>query len=230
MVKVFRIIGRVFGLIGLGGLLLALGFVTTTLLFISGAKVADGTVVDNLRGSKNSLRAVIEFPVDGRTVRFNDSVATNPPQYTTGQRVKVYYNADDPAGSARPDGFASLWFLPLLITLLAGIFGAIGLGFLSVVWVKARKVAWLRRNGLRLEAEVTGVQLNRSIRNQGRSPCTVRARWHDQQQGREVTFQSDPEWIDPAAFPNGRWVTVLVDPKNYSRYYVQLETAPQAVL
>src|SRR5271166_387828 len=54
--------------------------------------------------------------------------------YHPGERVRMLYDAGDPAGDARVDSFGTLWFTPLLL-------GALGVIFLIVAVAKASAAA-----------------------------------------------------------------------------------------
>ena len=219
---VARIIGKVFGIFGAVMFLIALVFMVTTLLFISQASVATGTVLRESFGGR-TYRATISFiTAAGQDVQFDSSVRTSPPEFQVGQKVRVYYNQDDPGGSARVDSFISLWFLPGLFALLGLVFSAIGTAFYLVYFLNKRKQQWLQRNGQRLTAEVSSVRLNTSVRNRGKSPYVIMAQWHDPTNGMVRTFRSNNLWRDPAPFSPGDKVSVLVDPRNYGRYYVDI--------
>src|SRR4051794_376600 len=115
----------IFGGIGLVLLLVALGFAINTALFISQAAVADGTVIAAAPpGSTYKSVATITFTTNsGREVEFTSSVRTSPPEFRQGQRVRVFYNPSDPAGSAQAESFISQWFFPALFGFLGLVFG-----------------------------------------------------------------------------------------------------------
>ena len=46
--------------------------------------------------------------------------------YRVGERPRVLYRPDDPAGSASVDAFGALWFVPLLLGLIGAFFVAGG--------------------------------------------------------------------------------------------------------
>lgn len=115
-----RIVGNVFLLIGLAGLLAAgvLAFLESR---SARSATAEGVIVDFDYGP------VVEFVApDGRKGRFSNSVRSS--FWDRGDRVAVAYAPDDP-NDAKIDGFAGRWFLPGLFSVLGGVFAAIGLVF-----------------------------------------------------------------------------------------------------
>lgn len=222
---IWKLFAIIFGGIGAILLLIALVFGSSTQLFISQASVADGTVI--AAASPDSTRksvATISFTTSsGQEVQFNSPVSSSPPEFRLGQKVKVYYNPSDPAGSARPDSFLSLWFFSMLSGILALAFCGVGFGFFIVWFLNWKKRKWLQSNGERVTAQVTNIRLNTSVRNMGKSPYVVLAQWNDPFKNMTYTFKSDHIWADPLPFGPGDEVTVLIDPKNYSRYYVEVQ-------
>ena len=222
MAVVTTIISRIFGAIGAICLLIAIFLIVSTLLFISQASVADGTVVE----PKNPVpdrryNSVIEFTAsNGQLVRYTSGVSSNPAEFQFGQKVKIYYNSNDPQGSARPDSYLSLWFLPTLAGILAIVFGGIAGGFFLAGYTSRKKLRWLQQNGQRVKAEITSVGLNKALRNNGKNPYFVMARWHDPLTKRVYNFKSDSLWVEPTTLSPGTNVDVLIDPKNYDRYQV----------
>lgn len=224
-----KIMGLTFGAIGAVALLVVLFFAIINFIFLSQAATAEGTVT-TVQQSGRGFNALISFPTsDGRVIQFTSPINTRPPEFTVGQKVRVYYNPDDPAGSARPDSFISLWFWPFLAGIFAVVFGLIGLGFYSVYYLNQRKINWLRQNGQRVTGQVSQVRLNPSVRNRGKSPHQVWVQWRDPKNGQTHTFKSANIWLDPVPFSPGMEVSVLVDPKNTARYHVDIpSTLPSA--
>jgi hypothetical protein len=214
---------NIFGLIGLGFLVIALIFGITTQLFISQASVAQGTVIG--AASPDSGRrssALIRFSTsDGQVVQFNSPVQSNPPEFHLGQTVRVYYNLSDPQSSARPDSWLSLWFWTGLAGLLGLVFGLVGAGFFSAWYLNYRKQKWLQRHGQRLTAVITAIRQNTHVRNRGKSPYIIEARPREPLKGVNY-FKSGNLWANPAPFIPGGEISVLIDPRNARRYHVEI--------
>lgn len=221
---IFKPFALIFGGIGVVMLLVATGFTISTALFLSQSAQADGVVIEAAPpGSTYKSTATIEFTTaDGRQVQFNSGVRASPPEFRQGQRVRVYYDPANPAGSARVNSLLSMWFLTGLFGILGLVFGGVGLGF-AIPWVSgARKKKWLSLNGQRVTAYITGVVLNRSVRNMGKSPYIIMAQWHDPNNV-PYAFKSESIWKLPPATNPGDAIEVLIDPQNPRRYWVDVE-------
>ncbi len=221
---VARIIGLGFGAIA-GVALLILGFVTIgNLTFISQASTANGTVIKFRSGGRGVYPVISFITADGRSVQFTGPVGSNPPEFEIGQTVKVYYNQDNPVGSAKPDSLLSLWFYAGLAGIFAVIFGVLGLSFYSAFFIRQRRIKWLQQNGQRITGEVANIRLNTNVRNMRKSPNVITVHWVDPKSGQIITFKSDNIWLDPLPFSPGSPINILVDPNNLKRFYV--DTSP----
>jgi hypothetical protein len=101
--RALRIVGSVFLLIGLAGLVAA-GVLALRESQGARSATADGVIVDFEYGP------VVEFVTqDGRKGRLSSSVRSS--FWHRGDRVAVAYSPDDPTDAAI-DGFAGRWFLP----------------------------------------------------------------------------------------------------------------------
>lgn len=221
---VSKLLAKIFGGFGAALLLVALFLGVSTELFIGQASVAEGTVI--AAGNPNSSArssALIRFTAaNGQVVEFNSPVRSNPPEFRLGQTVRVYYEAADPSGSARPDSFLSLWFWPGLAGLLGLVFGIVGAGFFMVWLLNWRKQKWLQLHGQRLTAEIIAIRQNTAVRNRGQSPYVILAQWRDPLKKLHYTFKSDNIWSNPAPLAPGAEISVLVDPNNPGRYHVEI--------
>lgn len=108
--------------------------------FLNTAQSTSGVVVDLERrhssstsssGSSTTYAPVVEFtaPESGQTITFTSNSSSNPPAYDEGDDVTVLYDPAEPE-EARIDSFMSLWFLPLLLLVMGGIFTPVGIGIM----------------------------------------------------------------------------------------------------
>ncbi len=219
------IISKVFAGIAVACLLPVLYLVITTSIFISQASVADGTVVEP-RNPQNGVkyRSVIQFTTSsGQNVQYTTGVSSSPPEFSYDQKVRIYYDPNDPAGSARADSFVSLWFWPALLGFLGTIFGLVSGGLFLAGFAHRRKINWLEQKGQPIVARITDIRLNTSLKNKGKSPYVVLAQWHDPAQNKLHHFRSDSIWYEPTSLSVGNDINVLVDPNNPDRYQVILK-------
>jgi hypothetical protein len=123
--------------IGSIAMLAALKMIVQNYVFIRTARKSSAKVI-NFANSSNSDGHLMYLPVlefktpEGRIVRFNSTVASNPPAYRIGDQVKIYYPARNPQ-AARIDSIFEIWFVPSFSVLLGiAFFGGAALAF----WVK----------------------------------------------------------------------------------------------
>lgn len=127
-----RIIEAVFQALGLGLVIGAAFSASSARAFVKEADRLDGVVVDNLvsRDSDGdaTYRAVVEYrKAAGGAGRFNADMASNPPSFEVGERVKVLVSKDGSRQSI--DSFGQIWFLPIFLGGFGAVFGGIGFAF-----------------------------------------------------------------------------------------------------
>lgn len=173
----------------------------------------------------SSANAVIEYETDwGGTQTYVSEVSASPPAYAVGETVALWYDPKQP-GRIQLDGL-DRWFLPLLFGLFFLIFGGIGWGGIAWQFAKQRRQAWLQANGTPLQATLTDVGRNSSVRVNGVSPFVIRCQWLDPVANKVYVFNSDALWYDPSPYLSGNTVTVLIDPGNPRRYWVDTSFLP----
>ena len=106
---------------------------TIQLRFVSSAARATGTIVE-LRPSggveDQTLHAVFTFtPPEGPPVVVRSSVGETSPSYQVGETVRVLYDRERPS-SAVIDSFIQLWFVTLMLAILALVNAAVAAAFL----------------------------------------------------------------------------------------------------
>lgn len=110
--KLRVIIKYIFSIVGLGLLVSTYYIYKNTQDFVKSSKIAKGTVVKLVSSTSDDgstlYRPTIEFLTDeGNTVQFTSDVSSNPPSYSKGEVVEVYYQIDMPQ-RAKVKGFFSL--------------------------------------------------------------------------------------------------------------------------
>lgn len=128
---IFLAIGAVF--IGLSAF-----FVARIRRFLRTAVSTEGVILELIESSGSEggtvYQAVVEFETaDGRTIRWQESMASNPPPGQAGDRVPMKYDPANPQ-EARIAKTFRLWFLPGLFACLGLLFFGIG-AILAVVGV-----------------------------------------------------------------------------------------------
>ena len=226
------IVLSIFMLIGLG--LLTGGGLSFkhTSEFISQALRAQGEIVELQfsRGdskSSGSYYPVVKFlTTDGKEITFKSGTGSNPAGFKLGDKVEVYYSANEPS-KAEINTFFRLWFLTVLLLGMGTVFSAIPGLFLLVTLRKRKLKRWLEQFGQRVGAQVTGVTLNSSYSVNGRNPYVINAQWQNPATGLVHTFCSDNIWFDPSQFLTEKNIQVLVDLKDPEKYVIDLSFLPK---
>ena len=123
------LVGVIFLVIGAVMIGLAIFFFSRTRRFLRSALDATGTILE-LRESSGSdggtvYSAVVEFPTtDGRRIRWEESMASNPPAGQPGEQLVMKYDPANPQ-KARIAKATRMLFMPML-------FGGLGLLFLGL--------------------------------------------------------------------------------------------------
>ncbi len=104
--RVFRIMGAIFAMVGIG-------FGIYSVYFSFGTKETDGTVIEMKGMTQQS--PVVEYNVDGQRFTFHSSISSSPPAYGVGDKVTILYDPDDPT-TAQINTFHDRWLFPLIFT------------------------------------------------------------------------------------------------------------------
>jgi hypothetical protein len=232
----FRWLFYLFGLIGVGLLAGSFYAYQHTASFIDAALTAEGEVIDLARstssGSGSSSGGSTYAPVvlftaaNGESYEFTSSASSNPPSYRPGDRVRVYYLAEDPY-DAEVDGLFSLWGSVLILGILGTVFSAFGIGPLVPSYLSRRSKAHLLRQGRPVQVRIQGVEQRRNIRVGGRSPWRITAQWQNPRTAEIHIFTSENIWFDPSEHIGRDQVTVYVDPDKPKRHYMDISFLPK---
>jgi Protein of unknown function (DUF3592) len=220
----------------IGALLLVIAalILQSRLSFESAAVRADGEVVDVVQSSRidndgrrsSTWCPAVQFTSEtGGTLTFTAQTCSNPPSYRIGEHVDVLYRPGEPE-SAAIDGPAERWLLPLVVGGIGSVFMLIGL-FITLPRLRSqRTAAEVKVSGRPIMARVIDVSLNSQLRVDGRSPWRIHAQWLDPATNTVHVFDSEDMWFDPAPYLDPE-IRVLVDPKDMSRYWVDVDTLPK---
>lgn len=233
--KVLKLVSGLFSIIGVGMLAGSFFIFSSTNQFIAGAAEAKGTVIELDRSrsrsssgsSSTTYRPVVAFTTaTGKSIEFTSSVGSSPPSHHVGEAVTVLYNPADPY-SARIKSFFQLWFGFLIVFFLGLVFATIGLGMIFVRRRGSRQAEWLRQHGRRVRTSFAGVELNQSLRVNGRSPYQIVSQSADPASNSVRVFQSENIWFDPSEYIKGETIDVLVDPNDPKKYLMDISFLPK---
>jgi hypothetical protein len=232
--KILKIVSGVFSTVGIALLLTSFFVFFNTTSFIRRAVEADGRVTDLERsrsssssGSSTTYRPVVQFTTaTGKQIEFVSSVGSSPPSHRVGEAVRVLYNPADPQ-SARIKSFFQLWFGFLIVFVLGLVFTAVGLGMIVVRRRGRQRAEWLRQHGRRMKTAFKGVELNQSLRVNGRSPYQIVSQSSDAASNTVRLFQSENIWFDPSEYIKGQAIDVLVDPNDPKKYLMDISFLPR---
>lgn len=140
----------------IAGVFIVLGFVfesiggiwaQRTSQFRADAREAEGVVVEMRNVGRGMYEPTIEFEDAAGRRRLLVANASNPPAFNMGERVRVLYQADDPA-NAMVNSFWQLWLGPGIFLLLGSVFvlvGGLAWWFLGRGFPVAHSVHYSRR-------------------------------------------------------------------------------------
>jgi hypothetical protein len=135
-----------------------------------------------------------------------------------GQRLSIYVNKDDPTHIYNA-GSEGMW---ITIT-LAIIMFVIGVALLVKPVRTARLRVWLMRNGKRIRTTFVNVVRTKGILVNNVPPIAILTQYTEN--GRVYEFFSENMYHDPNPYIRGE-IEVLVDPQDYSVYYMELHYNP----
>jgi hypothetical protein len=61
----------------------------------------------------------------------------------------------------------------------------------------------------------------------GRSPWRIVAQWQNPESGQLHVFNSENLWFDPTRYVTTKQLKVLLDPKDATRYHIDVSFLPQ---
>lgn len=221
-------------IVGIGAAMLvgAVLLWNNTRAFLAHAISAPGTVIQlrqvvDIDGGSTRYQPVVKFTArDGAVITFAASFSSDPPAYSVGEAVEVEY-APDNAQEARIRSFASLWLGASILAALGIAFTAIGLGIFAGTRRAARLKAYLLAYGNAIQTELQGVERPSRRKNNGKRPWRIVSQWLDPATNKLRVFNSENLWFDPTSYVKGREITVLLDPQDPRRYYMDVSFLPE---
>ena len=135
-----------------------------------------------------------------------------------GDPVTVWYQPGNP-GSGR----ITSWITWGLFRVIGGTFALIGLGFLIALLRGVMKRRSLEMNGTRVTAQVVSIDRVYAVRINGQNPYVIRAVCEHPYTRQQMNVKSSYLMNDPTGRIQNGQVTVLVDPMQDKRYYMETD-------
>ena len=92
---------------------------------LAASEQVPGRVVDLVYASGGGYKPLVEYELEGKTLRREGGVASTPPSYEIGEEVVVYVSKEN-GWDVRIGGFLELWFLPMVLGFIGAVFLFIG--------------------------------------------------------------------------------------------------------
>jgi hypothetical protein len=201
--------------------------------FLQSSLKSTGTVTGlDLKQSSDSSSyyPVVQFrTLENQVINFTSSAGSNPASYQVGETVEVNYNPTNPT-SAKINDFTTNWLTVLILGFMGAIFSFVGV-ITPVNKIRFdRKKKWLLQNGKRISSEFQKIEINTSYSVNGSHPYIIVSQWHDTETRTMHIFKSENIWYNPEKFVTNKNIDVLVDSKNYKKYYMDINFLPRSEL
>jgi hypothetical protein len=234
--KLLGYVGWMLTGVGLVFILVGAGVSYSTYHFLQTALRAQGEVFDlaarRNTSSSSSRSTLLYFPVvrfdaaNGQKIIFESSTGTSPAAYEVGERVTIVYDPREP-GNASIESFFAFWFMPTLFGGLGSLLLAVGSGILWLPRRTRQRRVLLRQTGVKIDASVQRIELNRFVRVNGRHPHFILCQGTDPLTGRDREFRSENLYFDPAPLLTEKTLEVWMDSRSPKRYWVDTEAIKQ---
>ncbi len=221
-VSVDFILGLVFSIIGSVFVIIAVCFAVFQTQFEKKAVETSAVItrIENYRDGQGDShhKVYISYEADGQT--YESALDSYVSSWYEGKNIDVLVSRDNP-GEVRAT--ATSWLFPLIFGLIGLIFAVIGI-IMSVLHArKKKKERWLRDNGRKIQAEVTGGRVCYNYTVNNRHPFQLECRYEDSGYGQVYLFSSGMTWLNPNDYI-GSYVDVYADSSDMRRYFVDMDS------
>ncbi len=206
--NVFAAVGVIFTLVGVIFVGVAAGLFISTANFLKQAVPIEGEI-----RSITQDNVIISYEIDGEY--FENPLGFYSSGMKRGDSITVYCDPDQPerirSGSTQ------------LLSVIFGIAGIllliVGISLIVYCLLKKSKEAKLKVSGMRLDAQIIGVSVDRKISSNYQHPYILECQYQSPE-GRVYFFHSGPIWYDPTNLLTDTHVPVYVERDNFKSYYV----------
>lgn len=167
---------------------------------------------------------VVEYKIENQTHRTAGLMRSNL-KYQIGETFDLIVDPKSPQEARTSFG---LWFGPILLVILGGVFTSIGGFLLRSHFLRKKLKAELQRSGVRLRAPVLEVGFNKNITVNGRHPYKIIAQFSSSSSPVPILVKSEELWYDPIAagqIGEDQTVDVIYDPQDPQRCIIDLKEA-----
>jgi len=228
--KTIKLIKYLFAIIGLGMLVGSFFLFQNTVSFLDNAVKAQGVVIDLVRSRSSdstTYAPTVRFTTaQGVMIEFTSGTSSNPPSYSRGEQVNVLYLESDP-DDAKIDSFFSVWGAAVIVGVIGLVFFLVGLGIIMRGIRKAKTKQFLLERGVRINTQFQSVGRNTNTKVNGRHPYMITSQWQNPKTSKMHVFESDNIWFDPEEQIKSDTIMVFIDPKDPSRYYMDISFLPE---
>lgn len=232
--KLFKVVGGIFAIIGFAALAALAISIMNTNKFISSSVVTQGEVSDIvIRTSKdsdgNTTRS--RFPVvrfqdqQGNSIEFESSTSTSSGT-SIGQPVEVRYLPQNPQKARISSSFMDMWGLSVIFGIFGVAFAGLGIPFFWLGIKDDLNEKKALTYSKEIQATITGVSQNQSISVNGRHPFRIEAQWHNPDTNEMHIFFSKNFWYNPSGFLKDT-ILVKADPHNFKKYWMDVSALPK---
>lgn len=91
------------------------------------------------------------------------------------------------------------------------------------MWLKRRKLRFVKEKGLPIYATIEEIEKNQWIQVHGKHPYQILAKYVDHGTMDIYYFKSEYLWFDPTPFIKKKFVRIYIDPDNVENYCMDIE-------
>lgn len=222
--KVAKAIPILFPLIGIAMFIFGFISLTSTLTFMATAEEITGkiTSIQSQRstGNNRSHSVYVSYEYDG--IQYTDiKLREYSSDMRVGNRISLYCDPHDPSYVRVA---SSIYFIPVVLFILATFFTAIGVYFLKAKLESDARKRELGEQRISIYATVEEITCDTKWQLNGAHPYTIYCTYRDEYRDTVYRFKSERIWGDPSdVFPVGSTIEVLVNASDYSKYYVNVD-------
>lgn len=177
----------------------------------------------------NGTHPVVRFVTgEGERVTFESSLGSSSYTKQLGQDIDIVYRPDAPQ-QAEIDDFISQYLVSIIPGIIGLIFTLTGLIPAFIIRYRGKKKIRLLQQGRPVKALITDVDVNRTIKINGRSPFRISCQWRNTLTNQHYIFTSENIYFDPRPYIEQQEITVYINGENIKDYYVDVRFLPERV-